>query len=567
VTNSSSGLFAVVKEGILGFLKYVVTAPVDLLNKVLSWLVNLMVSTPYPDPAGGRIFGAPPESSSFYNLYNIYIEAILPLSTMLILFAFGLFVFTGIWAAKKERITAMRRLMFAIPSVLVWWYIAGWYLQFVDAITSTILSIGGGPTSAIGGIVINDLSSLGSGILIAVLLYFVGSLPAVVAVSIYLIRWVLIHLYMPGMPLLIAVWCIPIDPFNQWAESLMTKFVSISIIPIPVAFLLTMFGSINMESIAIPGASVVFESIVGIVILAIAAYLPKTMLGMSGSIGSAARTAVRGGRFAATGAVTGSTPGGKSGSTGSRGSSSGSLNESQSTLGDRGGGSPDAGQSDGDTGLQESTHGDTFSHPRASKARRQRERAAKLGVAARKGGSKLKGAASKTIGKGASATETAAGTTYANYSDDGSTVKGVASDAKEGAKKRAKRAGKRAASAAKKPGNSVSQRAQNIRDNVAQRQEQFKEEWGRGGGSHMASISPRAGFDDEARPFSDDTLSGGLAYTESSSEPVGEMTNSESTNGEDDDLALIDTQETGSVATNETFDRNSSDRELGGFGG
>ena len=571
--DGSSGIFSAFDGAIEAAVEKAVAGIAALLDPILSWVVNeLLTDTPHPTPASGGIFGAPPTDSTFYNLYNIYHDAILPISTLLVLLGLAVFLFTGIWSAKKERVTAIRRLMFAIPAILIWWYVAGWYLQFVQGFTDLLLQVGM-QQSATGNLLISDAGDVAGGIVALLVLYVIGILPIAAVLAIYLMRWIAIHLYMAGMPLLIAIWCIPVGPFSSWAESMIKKFVPITLIPIPVAFLLSMFAVIDVSSVAGNISGELFDMIIGLIVLGLAAVIPKTMLSMN--LGSSLSTAARGVRYAAAGAATGSMPGGKSGS-GSQTSGSGTSAAAQSGLGDYGGGSPDADASpdqDGAGSLQESTHSNTFAHPTASKSRRQRERAAKVGAGGRKMGATLHGASAKTLSKSGSAAETAAGTAYKNYTKDGSTAKGIASDAKQGAKKRGKQAGKKAASAVKSPLQGMSKRMQNARDNMARRSQEFTEKWGHEDATQWPNASSLEGDDLPDIPPAENEL----AEMGEETPNVDELSQ---TDGESprpvsrflidgtDDLAFIDDySRTDQVSRDTTYDRNSTDREVGSFGG
>jgi len=278
--DGSGGIFSAISGGIRWAVREGVEALAALLKPILNSLITLLTSTPYPSPASGGIFGAPPTNSTFYELYNVYHNSILPISTLLIMLALAVLLFTGIWSDKKKRVTAIRRLMFALPAILMWWYVAGWYLQFVQAFTALIVDIGV-EQSATENLLISNPSDIAGGIVAALLLYIGGTAASLAVLGIYLIRWVALHLYMPGMPLLIAIWCIPDDRFSSWAKQLMQKFVPLSLVPIPVAFMLSMYAIIDFSTVAGDLAGELFDMISGLVILAIAAYLPGSMLSMN----------------------------------------------------------------------------------------------------------------------------------------------------------------------------------------------------------------------------------------------------------------------------------------------
>jgi len=196
-------------------------------------------------------------------------------------------------------------------------------------------------------------------------------------------------------------------------------------------------------------------------------------------------------------------------------------------------------------------------------------------------GATLHGASAKTLSKSGSAAETAAGTAYKNHTKDGSTAKGIASDAKRGAKKRGKQAGKKTASAVKSPLQGMSQRMQNARDNMARRSQEFTEKWGHEDATQWPNASsvdeddipdtPPAAIDELAEsaemPDPDSPV-----WTEEDTTGWGSDVNGADGGGGDSGLdpgfvSVAPYSESQNTSQNTTLDRNSADREVGSFPG
>ena len=174
-------------------------------------------------------------------------------------------------------------------------------------------------------------------------------------------------------------------------------------------------------------------------------------------------------------------------------------------------------------------------------------------------GATLHGASAKTLSKSGSAAETAAGTAYKNYTKDGSTAKGIASDAKRGAKKRGKQAGKKAASAVKSPLQGMSQRMRNARDNMARRSQEFTEKGGHEDATPWSNTPSLEAADLPELPPAQNELA-------QMGEETGQPSTSTGGTANDDFSAIDSYSNTGEVTSGTTYDRNSTGREVGEFG-
>lgn len=93
---SGFGIFDSFQAGFEWLFDFVVGGLISLLDMVVSWVVEkILLSTPYPSSDG--FFATPESSGSFDPLYELHINGVLPLATLLLLLALGVIVFTNIW--------------------------------------------------------------------------------------------------------------------------------------------------------------------------------------------------------------------------------------------------------------------------------------------------------------------------------------------------------------------------------------------------------------------------------------------------------------------------------------
>jgi len=188
--------------------------------------------------------------------------------------------------------------------------------------------------------------------------------------------------------------------------------------------------------------------------------------------------------------------------------------------------------------------------------------------------------AAKTLSKGKSATETAAGHTYKNYTKGGSTAKGLAGDARRGAQRRGDRLRSKTATAAKSPAQGMSKRMQKARDNMARRSQEFTEKWGHDSATQWPNESTPIDTAELADLPPAETELGEMAGGSTGSLWEDESGDGglwsdldggdEPTPGGDENSAgmfIDEYSSTDQISRDATYDRNSTDREVGSFGG
>ena len=406
------GIQGAIKNAILGLIKDVLGFIANQIDALFQIAADYLTSTPYPD----NIYSFnPPTKGIWTDLYALYQGKIIILIPTLFGLALGLAMFFNIFSEKQKK-QSIRRAVFAYPFAISWWWFGAWFLKFTNDLSKALLT----NASLTGGLGADFGSSIGA-VALGALIYTLGSTVILVIIAIYLLRRIAIYAYMVAMPLLLMLWIVPIDPVQSWAKSMMGKFVPLVLMTLPTALLLQI-GSMfigptggSAAAAAATGSSGVSEQLVstilGFATIAGAAVVPKFMFSFSSGVSRAVRTGTRTGVSAARGARAGGAPG--RGDRGGGAAAAGGRGRGQSRA---------SGTGSGETADKHKHEPDLDFKPPKGRRRGQQERAAKVGGAARS-------AAKKSVDGAARATQSA----IRNKRKDGSTVRGMGSDAKDAA--------------------------------------------------------------------------------------------------------------------------------------
>ncbi|MFD1588492.1 hypothetical protein ACFR9U_16050 [Halorientalis brevis] len=443
-------------EGVFTSIKNEISE--SIFEPVIQTAFGLLTNTPYPNNI--YTFGAPTNGAwkTFYGgIYQDIQLLVAPLFGLVL----GLAMFFNIFNTKQQKI-ALRRAIFVFPFAYSWWWFGGWFLKFNDALADYLLN----PAAEnMSGTLEGWITTTGSAIFAAVIVYTLGVGVLFTVILIYKLREMAIYAYMLFMPVLLLLWVVPIDSVQGWAKSQMAKFVPLTFMTIPVALLLR----IGTELITNTGG--LESSIMGLVMFGGAAYAPRYIFKYSSQVSNAVQTGSRTGRAVASGAThSEQRSGGMSGSGGSDRRQVGSFRQAGSNRGS-GGGQNSSMQS----GRKQLSHpgGVDFS-PSMSRRRRRRQRAENLGRAGRTAASKTKqGAVSGVKGAGNRLVESAA----KNYYRDESTAKGMGKDALSAVGGTVTEAGKLPLSGGKRAAQGTSKRMNKINRRIKARQQELKEEY------------------------------------------------------------------------------------------
>jgi hypothetical protein len=195
-------------------------------------ILRLIVETPHPD----SVF-TPPANSPWVGLYEYYWTDWVPLVLFLWSAMIGLVIFfsaTGSLFGGYQGSKLKRRAFSGLLGVLSWWWLAALSLRFVDGLTNAILP----SLSDIS--LFETLSFTGMGVLgLVVSLTFDLTLFGLIGL-LYVVRQVVLYLFVLMMPLLIVFWIPGVGPFahvSRFMQRLAGFYVPFLFMTVPVALL------------------------------------------------------------------------------------------------------------------------------------------------------------------------------------------------------------------------------------------------------------------------------------------------------------------------------------------
>jgi len=405
-----------VKNAIVGLLRELVGVFADWIDILYGIAADYLTKTPHPNNLSSF---NPPTKGIWTELYaQLYQGKVVILLPTLFSLALGLAMFLNIFSEKQKK-QSIRRAVFAYPLAISWWWFGGWFLKFTNDLANYLVA-----GASLGGSLEASLGTSLSAVVLGLLVYTFGATVILVIIAIYLLRQIAIFAYMVAMPLLLMFWVVPVDPVQGWAKSMMGKFVPLVLMTLPTALLLrigAMFlGSNGSSTVAASSSSgggleeQLISLVLGLATIAGAAAVPKYMFSFSSGVSRAVRTGTRTGVSAVRGARAGGAPE-RGGRGGGAAAAAGQGRAQQQASGSESGETADKYKHNPEEHLD--------FRPARGRRRGQQKRAAKVGSAAQT-------AAKKSVGGAARASRSA----LRNKNKEGSTLRGMGSDAKEAAK-------------------------------------------------------------------------------------------------------------------------------------
>jgi len=195
-------------------------------------LLDLVVGTPHPD----SVFSAP-TNGPWPNIYSYYWETIVPLSLSLFGLSIGLVIFfesTSHLFSSYHRTKLKKRAFSGLLGILSWWWIVALSLRFMDALATFLVP----SVSDIS--LFQTLSFTGMGVLGLVIALSADLILFVLIGLIYLVRQLVLYLFVLLMPMLIVFWVPGVGPFtlvSKFMKKLAGFYVPFLFMTIPVALL------------------------------------------------------------------------------------------------------------------------------------------------------------------------------------------------------------------------------------------------------------------------------------------------------------------------------------------
>ena len=227
------------------FLEKLANSVFGFVGDNVEALVDLIVTTPRPD----AVFSAP-ANGAWPSLYTYYWETMVPLSLLLWGLSLGVVIFlesTSHLFSGYHRTKLKKRAFAGLLGILSWWWLAAISLRFVDGLVEFLVpsldSIGLFETVSFGAMGVAGLT-LAASLDIAIFL---------VLALIYLVRQLVLYLYVLLVPLLIVFWVPGVGPFAPVAR-LMSRlagfYVPFLFMTVPVAVLFRL-GELLGESVTL----------------------------------------------------------------------------------------------------------------------------------------------------------------------------------------------------------------------------------------------------------------------------------------------------------------------------
>jgi len=230
--------------GLLGGLADIIIGAITELLKVLfspikgviednvAALTEAIVQTPHPD----AVFGAP-TNGPWPAIYGYYWETVVPLSLGLYGLAIGLVILlesTSHLFSNYHRTKLKKRAFSGLLGILSWWWIAALSLRFMDALAIAFL-----PT--LSEISLFETLSFGAMGAIGLVITMMADLILFLLIGlIYLVRHLVLYLFVLMMPILIVLWIPGVGPFtlaSRFMKKLAGFYVPFLFMSIPVALL------------------------------------------------------------------------------------------------------------------------------------------------------------------------------------------------------------------------------------------------------------------------------------------------------------------------------------------
>jgi len=196
-------------------------------------LLELIVQTPNPDSVFTR-----PTNGGWPAIYDFYWETMVPLSLLLWGLMIGLIILlesTSYLFSNYHRTKLKKRAFSGLLGILSWWWIASLSLRFIDGLSGFLVP-------SLSNITLFDTLSFGAlGILGLALTLTVDLTLFLILALVYMIRQVVLYLFVLMMPLLIVFWVPGVGPFSlasQFMKRLAGFYVPFLFMTVPVALLL-----------------------------------------------------------------------------------------------------------------------------------------------------------------------------------------------------------------------------------------------------------------------------------------------------------------------------------------
>lgn len=222
----------IIIESVQDVLKILFEPIQKAVGSAASAVVGTILSTPTPN----AIFG-PPSNGVWPDLYSYYWEGIIPLALFLYGVSIGLVIFleaTSHLFGSYYKSKLIKRAFTGLLGILSWWWLAGLSLRFANSLTAYL-------APDLSSISMFETASFGAmGVLGLVLTISVDLVLILLIAVVYAARYLVLYLFVIGMPILIVLWIPGVGPFSLlsgFAKRLAGFYVPFLLMTLPVALL------------------------------------------------------------------------------------------------------------------------------------------------------------------------------------------------------------------------------------------------------------------------------------------------------------------------------------------
>lgn len=216
---------------------------VEYVGKFLEWLLEVMLIVPHPRD-GTIVAFAEPTNAPWQSMYNnLFLEAALPIALVIIFLAAAYIGVASAAISAYKRNRLMKRLGVALLGIFLWWPANSFFLKM-----NHLLVTGLAPNAEeiIG---VFGAKAIGGGVILAILAYGAELTTILIAVAVFIIRYVAIIMFGSMMPILLAFWALdyPFNGLSNAASKLMGFYPGLVFAAIPSAILMRTLVATNLN--------------------------------------------------------------------------------------------------------------------------------------------------------------------------------------------------------------------------------------------------------------------------------------------------------------------------------
>jgi len=221
-------------EAILGALDSLFSPIAEALSKILAAIADFTVWVPHPEWRSASQIMSAPDSGIWLSIWETHWQVMVPVSmTILITAWFGrqFGVATSILGAEQGA-RSKRNLIVGMAVIMLSWWIAGAYLNFVHLIVSAVTPDPGAMEAAIPDL---GISTVGVAVAVYYLELSIGATIFVLLILINIVRVIAVYAFVILFPVLMAVYYARLPVLSSTFQEFNQKLAGTALWTFPVA--------------------------------------------------------------------------------------------------------------------------------------------------------------------------------------------------------------------------------------------------------------------------------------------------------------------------------------------